>query len=326
MSILLEIEHLNVRYPLPVGVVAPVRDVRLSLAAGECLGIVGESGCGKTQLCLAVLGLLPASARVSGSVRFEGLELLGCDESRLRGVRGGRIAMVFQDPMTALTPHMRIGEQLAEVSMTHAGLGRRASLHKAAEMLELVHIPDAGRHLRQYPHQLSGGMRQRVTIAMALLGEPALLLADEPTTALDVTVQAQILELLKELRSRLAMAIVIVTHDLGVIAGLADRVVVMYAGRVIEQAPVETLFRGPLHPYSKALLASVPTLRTPRTGAIRGIEGQPPTLRDDPPGCAFHPRCAAALDRCVSVLPTLQTVADGHLAACHLHDRSKAIQ
>jgi len=325
VSGLLEIEHLSVCFPVPDGEVAAVRDVGLTIATGECLGIVGESGCGKTQLCLAILGLLPTSARVSGSVRFDGLELLGSEEGILRQVRGSRIAMVFQDPMTALTPHMRIGEQLAEVATTHAGLGRRASLDRAAEMLELVHIPDAGRRLRQYPHQLSGGMRQRVTIAMALLGEPALLIADEPTTALDVTVQAQILELLRELRSRLAMSIAIVTHDLGVIAGLADRVAVMYAGRVIEQAPVGPLFGAPLHPYSKALLASVPTLRTPRTGSPRGIEGQPPDLRDVLPGCAFCPRCAAALDCCASVLPTLRAVADGHLAACHLHGPSEPV-
>ncbi|HEY6452365.1 MAG TPA: ABC transporter ATP-binding protein [Steroidobacteraceae bacterium] len=260
---LLQIRDLNVAYATPRGAsaqAAALCDVSLELAAGECLGLVGESGSGKTALLLAILGLLPRAARVRGSIRYRGGELLGLDARRLNAIRGARITMVFQDPMSALNPYLRVIDQLSEVPRVHARMTRRAAERRALEMIEAVHIGEPERRARQYPHELSGGMRQRIMIAMALIGDPDIVLADEPTTALDVTVQAQILALLQEMRARTGAALVLVTHDLGVVAQLADRVGVMRAGRIVEQAGCEELFARPRHPYTQALMAALPRL------------------------------------------------------------------
>jgi ABC-type dipeptide/oligopeptide/nickel transport system ATPase component len=260
---LLEIRALTVGYSTPQGAVSAVAGVDLDIGAGECVGIVGESGSGKTQLLLSILGLLPPQARVSGSVRYRGTELLGLNASALNRIRGARIAVVFQDPMTALNPYLRVSEQLAEVARLHCGLSRRTAAARAVSMIEAVHIGEPARRARQYPHELSGGMRQRIMIAMALMAEPEIILADEPTTALDVTVQAQVLSLLQELRERTGAALVLVTHDLGVVAQLADRIGVMRAGQIVELAGCEALFARPNHSYTRALLAAVPRLDTP---------------------------------------------------------------
>jgi oligopeptide transport system ATP-binding protein len=317
MHPVLAIEHLDVRFATPAGEVAAVRDASLEVEAGECLGIVGESGSGKSQLFLAALGLLAPNGRARGSVRLAGRELLGQSEAVLQRVRGSQAAMIFQDPMSSLTPHMRIGEQLAEVLTTHRHLSHARALEKSAEALALVHIPDPPRRLRQYPHELSGGMRQRVMIAMAVLGEPQVLIADEPTTALDVTVQAQILDLLRELRHRLGTALVLIAHDLGVVAGLANRVVVMYAGRVVETGPVERILTQPFHPYTQGLLASIPDIRAAPGELPHGMAGQAPDGRRELAGCAFHPRCPRRQERCERELPVLQPANRNARVACH---------
>ncbi len=259
MSVL-QIRALSIDYPTAQGSLAALQGIDLDLAAGECLGVVGESGSGKTALLLAIMGLLARPARVTGSVRYRGQELLGLEPARLNAIRGARISMVFQDPMSALNPYMRIIDQLSEVPRCHAGLSRRAAGRRALEMLEAVHIGEPQRRARQYPHELSGGMRQRVMIAMALMADPEIVLADEPTTALDVTVQAQILELLQEMRQRTGAALVLVTHDLSVVAQLADRVGVMQRGCLVELAACDRLFAQPQHPYSRSLLAAIPRL------------------------------------------------------------------
>jgi ABC-type glutathione transport system ATPase component len=258
--VLLQIRDLNVSYPGAQAAIAALLELNLEVAAGECIGLVGESGSGKTALLLAILGLLPRHARIGGSICYRGSELLGLPVAQLNQLRGARIAMIFQDPMSALNPYMRVIDQLSEVPRVHGGLSRRAAELRALEMLEAVHIGEPERRARQYPHELSGGMRQRVMIAMALIGEPEIVLADEPTTALDVTVQAQILALLQEMRQRTGAALVLVTHDLGVVAQMADRVGVMRAGRIVEQAECEQLFSHPQHPYTQELLAAIPRL------------------------------------------------------------------
>jgi peptide/nickel transport system ATP-binding protein len=257
---LLQISDLSIVYPGAHGDVAALGDLSLEVGAGECLGLVGESGSGKTALLLAILGLLPRSARVRGSIRYRGRELLGLASRQFSDIRGTRISMVFQDSMSALNPYMRVIDQLSEVPQVHLGMSRRAAEQRALDMIEAVHISEPRRRARQYPHELSGGMRQRIMIAMALIGEPDLVLADEPTTALDVTVQAQILSLLREMRARTGAALVLVTHDLGVVAQLADRVGVMRGGQLLEQAPCEQLFSHPQHPYTQALLSAVPCM------------------------------------------------------------------
>jgi len=259
---LLQIRSLSLDYPTARGAFPALHEFDLDLAAGECLGIVGESGSGKTGLLLAIMGLLARSARVTGSIRYRGQELLGLEPSRLNAIRGARISMVFQDPMSALNPYMRVLDQLSEIPRVHGGMARRAAERRALEMLEAVHIGEPERRARQYPHELSGGMRQRVMIAMALMAEPEIVLADEPTSALDVTVQAQILALLQELRQRTGAALVLVTHDLGVVAQLADRVAVMQSGRMLELADCEQLFRQPQHAYTRSLLAAIPRLES----------------------------------------------------------------
>jgi oligopeptide transport system ATP-binding protein len=313
----LRIRGLSVGYPSDHGAIQAVRAVDLDVGAGEFLGIVGESGSGKTQLLLSILGLSAPHARLAGSIRYREQELLQLDARALNRVRGNRISMVFQDPMTALNPYLRVGRQITEVLRVHRNVSAREAERRGIEMLESVHIPDGPRRMRQYPHELSGGMRQRVMIAMALIAEPEILLADEPSTALDVTVQAQILSLFQELRARTGTAIVLVTHDLGVIAEVADRVAVMYAGRVMEQAPIHELFAHPRHPYTEALQQSIPRIDAARPARLPSIAGAPPDPASLPPGCAFAPRCIYRMPVCESIDPPLIETVPGHWKACH---------
>jgi oligopeptide transport system ATP-binding protein len=313
---LLEVRNLAIEYRTPDGIVRVVRGVDLDIRPREFVGIVGESGSGKSQLLLALLGLSAPGAFLSGSIRHGGTELVGASTATLNRIRGDRISMVFQDPMTALNPYLTVGTQITEVLRLHRGLGRGAALARAAELLDAVQITEARRRLRQYPHELSGGMRQRVMIAMALACEPEILLADEPTTALDVTVQAQILDLLRELRTRMGTAVVLVTHDLGIVAELADRIAVMYAGRFVEEAPVDTLFAASRHPYTEALKRSIPRIDIALPARMASIPGTPPNPARLPAGCAFAPRCGFRLERCNVEAPPLQDLGAGHRKAC----------
>jgi oligopeptide transport system ATP-binding protein len=315
-SALLEARNLTVEFITRGHVVHAVTDVNLDLRAREVLAVVGESGSGKSQMLLSMLGLTAANSNVRGSVRFEGEELLGAPESRLNQIRARRIGYVFQDPMTSLNPYLSIGVQLTEPLRVHKGLGKAAAAAQAIEMLRAVHISEPERRMRQYPHQLSGGMRQRVAIGMALICGPEILIADEPTTALDVTVQAQVLSLLREARARMGTAVILVTHDLGVIAELADRVNVMYAGRIVEEGSVDDIFYRCRHPYTEALENSIPQLSDDRSARLAAIEGNPPDLSSVPPGCAFHPRCPYRLGICDREVPPLERVADEHRKAC----------
>ena len=314
----LEVTDLRVSFRTDDGVVRAVDGVSYAVRPGEVLGVVGESGCGKSVTNLAVMGLLakPAGRVDGGSVRFEGRELLGLPEREMRKVRGNRIAMIFQDPMTSLNPFLSVEEQLAEVGVLHLGLTRPQAVARAVELLARVGISDPARRIRAYPHEFSGGMRQRVMIAMALLCDPAVLIADEPTTALDVTIQAQILDLLRELQRERGMAVVLVTHDLGVVAGVADRVVVMYAGQVVEEAPTPALFARPSHPYTSALLRSVPRVAGDAHARLAPIEGMPPRLDRELVGCRFAPRCALVRDACRAGAPPLVAAGAGRLRRC----------
>jgi oligopeptide/dipeptide ABC transporter ATP-binding protein len=314
---LLEVSDLRVEFATRRGRLQAVRGLSYTLGAGETLGIVGESGSGKSVAALAVLGLLPPrTARItSGSVRFAGEELVGMSERRLRAIRGTGIALIFQDPLSSLNPVLTISRQITEQLEAHGKASGRAAARKAVELLERVGLPDPERRARQYPHELSGGMRQRAMIAIALSCEPALLIADEPTTALDVTIQAQILELLAELRASLGMAVLLITHDLGVVAGVTDRVAVMYAGRIVESGATETLLAHPAHPYTAGLLGSIPRLDRPRQAALTPIPGAPPDLGAELHGCPFRPRCPRALDKCAAD-PPLEPVGPGRMAAC----------
>ncbi len=314
----LEVKDLNTVFQTRQGDVHAVNSVSFNLMPGELLGVVGESGSGKSVTMMSLIGLLPMPpARVHGGhVSFAGKDLLRIGEDELRAVRGAEIGFIFQDPMTSLNPVFTVGFQLMEPLRVHMGLSKSAAQSRAIELLELVGIPDAGRRLADYPHQFSGGMRQRVMIAIALACDPKVLIADEPTTALDVTIQAQILELVRELRHKLGMAIVWITHDLGVIAGIADRVMVMYGGQVVEQAPVAELFANPQHPYTRALLQTVPSVRGDRPGKLRVIEGQPPILFDVPGACSFRDRCSHVLEKCLKQNPPHYALDGEHLAAC----------
>jgi peptide/nickel transport system ATP-binding protein/oligopeptide transport system ATP-binding protein len=315
----LDVKGLQTVFRTRAGEVHAVNSVSFALKPGELLGVVGESGSGKSVTMMSLIGLLPsppADVR-AGEVLFEGADLLKCSEDRLRAVRGARIGFVFQDPMTSLNPVFTVGFQIREPLMKHMGLSKQAAQTRAVELLDLVGIPDAKRRLSDFPHQFSGGMRQRVMIAIALACDPKVLIADEPTTALDVTIQAQILELVKELRQKLGMAIVWITHDLGVIAGIADRVMVMYGGQVVEQAPVKELFANPRHPYTRALLGTIPHIHGSRADKLNVIEGQPPILYQHPAACPFSARCPQAFDRCLKENPPRYPVGpQGHDAAC----------
>ncbi|MBX6369975.1 MAG: ABC transporter ATP-binding protein [Rhodospirillales bacterium] len=328
-SRLLEIEDLRTHFFTRDGVVRAVDGVSLHVDEGETLAIVGESGCGKSITSLSILRLVPSPPGriVSGSIRFAGRDLLALSEAEMRKIRGNEISMIFQEPMTSLNPVLTIGRQIGETLRLHQGLDRKAALARAVEMLRLVHIPEPERRITQYPHELSGGMRQRVMIAMALACNPKLLIADEPTTALDVTIQAQILDLMRELKARIGAAIVLITHDLGVVAEMAARVVVMYAGRKVEEAPVEALFRSPRHPYTAGLLASVPKLGSSLSGEahrLADIPGTVPSLREEIVGCAFAPRCAWATELCRREAPPFEEKAPSHAASCHHSDRLAA--
>ena len=321
---LLEVEDLRTYFFTRDGVVRAVDGVSLHVAEGETLAVVGESGCGKSVTSLSILRLIqtPPGRIVSGAIRFQGVDLLQLEEAEMRRIRGNDISMIFQEPMTSLNPVFTVGEQIAEAVRLHEGLGRRDAMAKTVDMLKLVHIPNAERRVKEYPHQLSGGMRQRVMIAMALSCNPKLLIADEPTTALDVTIQAQILELLNELKAKLGMAILLITHDMGVIAETAQRVIVMYGAQVVEEAPVGELFKEPLHPYTQGLLRSIPRIDLAATQKqkLEAIPGTVPTLRGDiKPGCRFAPRCALAKPMHFENTPPLKEVRPGHKVACFLY-------
>jgi oligopeptide transport system ATP-binding protein len=317
MSAILEVAGLTTRFATPEGEVAAVSDVSFRLDEGESVGVVGESGSGKTQAFLSIMGLLARNGSCTGSARFRGQELLNLPRRELNRIRGVRLAMIFQDPMTSLNPYLRISRQMSEVLVEHKGLSEANARAASLRLLDQVGIPAARRRIDLYPHEFSGGMRQRVMIATALLCQPDLLIADEPTTALDVTVQAQILELLHELRRELGMAIVLITHDLGVVAGLCERVMVMYAGRIIEQGPIEAMFEAPQHPYTLGLLRSMPRLDETTATELTAIPGQPPNLQALPTGCAFRDRCAFAFELCME-RPELLEFSRGRAKACHL--------
>jgi peptide/nickel transport system ATP-binding protein/oligopeptide transport system ATP-binding protein len=316
----LEVDNLTTRFRVHGGAVHAVNGVSFALRPGELLGVVGESGSGKSVTMMSLMRLLPMPpAEITGGrVLFDGRDLVTATDAQMRAVRGPGVGFVFQDPMTSLNPVFTVGFQLMEPLRVHLGLSKAAARKRAAELLALVGIPAPEKRLYDYPHQFSGGMRQRVMIAIALACDPKVLIADEPTTALDVTIQAQILELVKDLRARLGMAVVWITHDLGVVAGIADRVMVMYAGQVVEEAPVRKLFANPSHPYTRALMETLPSVGADRPGRLRTIPGQPPILGAPPSSCPFAPRCPQAHDRCRAANPRLAPVSDGHRAACWL--------
>jgi len=318
---LLRVENLKTHFHTRDGIVRAVDGVSFEVGAGETLAIVGESGCGKSVTSMSILRLLPMPpARIAdGRIEFDGRNLLELSEPEMRKVRGNAISMIFQEPMTSLNPVLTIGRQIAEALVLHRGMSQKEATARAIEMLRKVHIPEAERRITQYPHELSGGMRQRVMIAMALACGPRLLIADEPTTALDVTIQAQILELMRELHRETGAAIILITHDLGVVAEMAQRVVVMYAGRKVEEAPIEELFANPRHPYTRGLLGSMPHLgdSVNETGKrLVEIPGMVPSLKDPAPGCLFAPRCPNVIDRCTRDAPPLERHGAGHWAAC----------
>ena len=324
---LLKVENLSVDFPTPDGVVAAVHETSFEINEGETLAIVGESGSGKTVTNLALMGLIPArTANISGSAIFQShdgpIDLLAMDRNELRKHRGKDIAMIFQDPMSSLHPFYTIGDQIIEAHQVHNKVDLKVSKARAIELLELVGIQGADTRIKAFPHQFSGGMRQRVMIAMALVNNPSLLIADEPTTALDVTVQAQIIKLLEDLQKEFKMAMILITHDMGVVAGAADRVNVMYAGRIVESAEVRDLYANPLMPYTQGLLSSVPRMDRPHTNRLSAIPGQPPSMIALPTGCSFNPRCTRKSEvsgsRCETLMPDLTPRGNGHLARCFI--------
>jgi peptide/nickel transport system ATP-binding protein len=324
---LLEVENLQTHFATPDGVVRAVEGVSFHVDAGETLAIVGESGCGKSVTSMSILRLIQEPpGKIQGSIRFDGRDLLALSEPEMRDIRGNAISMIFQEPMTSLNPVLTVGKQIGETVRLHQGMNARDAEQKAIDMLTLVGIPAPVRRVREYPHQLSGGMRQRVMIAMALACNPKLLIADEPTTALDVTIQAQILDLMRDLKTRLGSAIMLITHDLGVVAEMAERVVVMYAGRKVEEAPVREIFAHPLHPYTRGLLGSVPllgsSLRDGGRGKLAEIPGLVPSLRQKIVGCPFAGRCVMATDLCREVAPAFEPKAPAHAVACHYAERA----
>ena len=317
MSTILEVKGLNTLFDTPEGDVAAASDINFSLEKGQSLGVVGESGSGKTQIFMAIMGLLAKNGRTSGEANFKGQNILGMPVKELNKIRGVSLSMIFQDPMTSLNPYLKVSKQMSEVLIEHKGMGKSAAIERSIEMLELVGIPEARKRVHMYPHEFSGGMRQRVMIAMSLLCEPDLLIADEPTTALDVTIQAQILDLLERLKDELGMSIVMITHDLGVVAGMCDHVMVMYGGRVVETGSVQEIFKDAKHPYTQGLLQSMPSIDGDHSANLYAIPGQPPNLQNLPSGCAFQPRCEHATVNCQSHQPE-QKIFDGErIIACH---------
>ena len=313
---LLQVDNLGVSFDTPDGTVNAVNGVSFALDRGATLGIVGESGSGKSQLAFSIMGLLAKNGQARGSVRYDGAEILNAPNSIINSYRAKKIAMIFQDPMTALNPYMRVADQMAEVLVHHKSMGKAEAIAQSVQMLDAVKIPDAKGRIRLYPHEFSGGMRQRVMIAMALLCKPSLLIADEPTTALDVTVQAQIMQLLREIQKDFGMATILITHDLGVVAGFCDEVIVLYGGRVMEQAPVEPLFYTPTHPYTRGLLRAIP--RVDQTGAtLDSIPGSPPNMTRAQTGCPFAPRCDRVMDICRQAFAPLTTFEGGRKRSCH---------
>ena len=317
---MLEVSHLTTVFDLPGGSVPAVDDISFEIRQSETLGLVGESGSGKSVTALSIVRLVQPPGRIArGSIRFQGRDLLTLSEREMQSVRGAGIALIFQEPMTALNPVFTVGDQIGETLIVHGRASRRHVKAQAIELLRAVRIPDAPARFGDYPHQLSGGMRQRVLIAMAIACKPSLVIADEPTTALDVTIQAQVLDLLREMKAAFNLSLLLITHDLGVIAETADRVAVMYAGRIVETGPVGAIFREPQHPYTRGLLASIPGGRPGRR--LRAIDGTVPTLGALPPGCAFNPRCPDRFEPCTSAPPPEYGVGPEHSARCYLHDR-----
>jgi oligopeptide/dipeptide ABC transporter ATP-binding protein len=319
--VLLEITNLSVEFPAAPKPLAAVRDVGFGLARGEVLGLVGESGSGKSVTSLAIMRLLPEQAMIAGEIRFAAngsapVNLLSLTADQMRSLRGSSISMIFQEPMTALNPVMRVGEQVAEAVRAHANVPKGDAWNRAVQALREVAIPDPELRANDYPHQLSGGMRQRVMIAMAIVNHPQLLIADEPTTALDVTIQAQILELLADLREKFGLTMLFISHDLAVVSKVADRVAVMYAGNLVEIGPRDDIFRNAAHPYTRGLLEAVPTLKTDRQRPLQTIDGTVPPLRDLPTGCSFEPRCDVRVPECARALPPLVEIETGHWARC----------
>ena len=324
METVLEADRLTVTLQTAAGPARAVRDLSFSLQRGRCLGIVGESGCGKSMTALAIMGLLPEGAHTAGRVLLHGEDLLALDDARMCAIRGDRIAMIFQEPMTSLNPLHRIGDQVGEALRLHKRMGRREAWEKALFLLERVGIPDPHRRIGQYPHQLSGGQRQRVMIAMALANEPDVLIADEPTTALDVTIQRQILDLIQDLAAETGMGLILISHDLGVIAENADDVLVMYGGMAVEQGSSEAIFRRFAHPYAQGLFAAIPKLGAGRDTRLRTIPGTVPDIADLPPGCPFQNRCPRAEAVCAVTVPPMERVGEGHRAACLFLGKAEA--
>jgi oligopeptide transport system ATP-binding protein len=320
MSTLLEVKNLATHFHTQDGVVKAVNGISYTLDEGETLGIVGESGSGKSVGVMSLIRLIPSPPGkiVAGEVLFEGRDLLKASDDEIRSIRGNKISMIFQDPMTSLNPVLTVGRQISEALELHLGMDKKQARARTIELLDLVGIPSAADRVDNYPHQFSGGMRQRAMIAMGLSCNPQLLIADEPTTALDVTIQAQIIALVNRLRNEIGMAIIWITHDLGVVAGLADRVIVMYAGTIVEEAPVKEVYHNPRHPYTLGLLGSLPRLDADRPEELKSIEGLPPDLIDYPKGCPFYARCTYRLDRCLEAPPPLESVGVGHKSACYV--------
>ena len=314
---LLDVQDLRVTFNTADGDVHAVNGMRFAMEPRETLAIVGESGSGKSQTAFAIMGLLARNGHATGSVTFDGQELLTLSDRQLNKVRANQIGMIFQDPMTSLNPYIRISDQMAEVLMLHKGMGKSAAIKESIRMLDAVRIPDAANRIRSFPHEFSGGMRQRIMVAMALLCQPRLLIADEPTTALDVTVQAQIMQLLADVRDDFGTAIILITHDLGVVAGFCDRTLVMYGGQIMEEAATDTLFADPTHPYTRGLLKAVPRLDRAE-GTLDTIAGEPPDMSRLPEGCPFSPRCPLVQNVCPSMRPELVSFDDGRRRACHV--------
>ena len=332
MPPLLDVRHLQIEFPPAGGATTPtltaVRDLSFTLNSGEVLGLVGESGSGKSITALALMRLLPPQARAAGEIIFENgsgpQNLFRLSDESMRGLRGMHLAMIFQEPMSALNPVMRVGDQIAEAALAHSAVSKAEAWNRAVVAMKDVAIPDSERRARDYPHQLSGGMRQRIMIAMAIVNRPQLLIADEPTTALDVTIQAQILELLSELKAKFELAMIFISHDLAVVSKVANRVAVMYAGSLAELGGTKDVFRAPAHPYTRGLLAAVPTLKTDRSRSLQTIEGTVPALRSIPQGCPFEPRCDYRIPDCAAALPPLVEISTGHWARCPVINASGA--